>query len=441
MISFIQYITEEHEHGDFIRGEDGKPTPFYHGTRQAFDEFRPKFNKKMQHGFGMHFAYDPAKAEHYTDPKQSHSKGKAPNMHKVHLRAKNVLDVDQMYHKDKHPIHYALHQALHKGTGRRALEDQGHFVLHPDITNPERAQKLIQQHGFDAMKYKVRERGHNRDDYPGMVVFHPGQIHTAFHPIKESTDDNDKLIYTHHPSEESSDRKGDHIMAAWHPNHHNDLPSNIKNSRYLNSIKKPDGMQQHNLVGYVVASGNHDGTHTPKQVYVSPSKRRQGIATSMYNKYKSMYGQSYKKSGALTPEGAAFRSKLKEAYRVDHYYHGKNLGHGLSHAAAKELANSASNGADGAGKHHITRESKASTYEHPDWKHVPKSYEKGVCEYYHAPHGHVERTFEYPEWEAFHVHPKYKHGKEFLGKFKGIDGGAKAAIAAVEKAHKITKTK
>jgi hypothetical protein len=60
----------------------------------------------MQNGFGMHFTPDPKQAEKYTD--KDRSKGKTPNIHKVHLRAKNVLDLEHMYHKDTHPVQHAL---------------------------------------------------------------------------------------------------------------------------------------------------------------------------------------------------------------------------------------------------------------------------------------------------------------------------------------------
>lgn len=187
MLTFIDYLSEEHEHGDFIRDEHGKPVSYYHGTRQAFDTFKPTIKKHMQHGFGMHFTPDPAKAEHYTQ--KEYSKGKNPNIHKVHLRAKNVLDADEMYNKHKHPQHFALHQALHKGTGRQPyVSKEGDFVINPDVTNPQRAQKLIQQHGFDAMKYKAKETrqtGYGRvtaDHYPAITVFHPKQIHHAHLP-------------------------------------------------------------------------------------------------------------------------------------------------------------------------------------------------------------------------------------------------------------------
>lgn len=185
MITFLNYITEEHVHGDFIRGEDGKPVSYYHGTRQAFSDFKPAIKPKMQLGFGMHFTPNADKAEKYTT--KEFSKGNNPNIHKVHLRAKNVLDTDQMYHKDMHPKHFALHQALYKGTGRKPyVSQEGNFCVHPDATNPARAAKLIQHHGFDAVKYTATEPGHSggrlvkKDQYPAISVFHPGQVHSAF---------------------------------------------------------------------------------------------------------------------------------------------------------------------------------------------------------------------------------------------------------------------
>jgi hypothetical protein len=182
MIGFLQYLIEQHEHGDFIRDEHHKPVPFYHGTTHVFTEFKPKFNKKTQHGFGVHFAYNPKDAENYTHNDLNHhgKSGHNPNMHKVHLRAKNVLDSNEIYHKDKHPNHLALHHALHKGTGRQAhVDSDGHFMVNPDVTNPQRAQKLIQHHGFDAVKYNAKESRSNQKThkYPAITVFHPGQIH------------------------------------------------------------------------------------------------------------------------------------------------------------------------------------------------------------------------------------------------------------------------
>jgi hypothetical protein len=142
----------------------------------------------MQLGFGMHFTPHADKADFYTQ--KGNSKGNHPNIHKVHLRAKNVLDTDQMYHKDTHPKHFALHQELHKGTGRKPYTSEGHFYVNPDVTNSARAAKLIQKHGFDAVKYTAVHPGHNggqmvkKDQYPAVAVFHPKQIHSVFshHP-------------------------------------------------------------------------------------------------------------------------------------------------------------------------------------------------------------------------------------------------------------------
>jgi len=123
------------------------------------------------------------------------------------------------------------------------------------------------------------------------------------------------IHYTMHPASEFTEKpwqKHDHIVAAWDKNHSDPIPQAIT-SKFLNSIKKPKGMSLDNLVGYVVADGHGNGTHTPKQVFVHEKRRRQGIATGMYKHYTNYTGNKYLESGNKTTDGDKFRKSVKLA--------------------------------------------------------------------------------------------------------------------------------
>ena len=304
MLTFLQFIGEDaHPHGDFIRDEHGKPQSFFHGTTHAFSEFTPKTDKKMQHGFGIHFTHDPEKASRYATTDVHHKKlGKAPNVHKVHLRAKNVLDTDQMYHKDTHPQHYALHHALYKGTGRKPyVSKEGHFVVSPDVTNPNRAQKLIQQHGFDAVKYKAKEgrsTGYGMaktDEYPAITVFHPGQVHSAFHPIKESDDDDDWGWKSPIKGWMSPSGKA-HLF------HHRDEHKENHHPEYLKQGgKNNDSIQHAQAKGFVRFGGNYSHIHGSHHYVHYDATHPQGRETAL----KALQQMKPKHNDLVTVSGTA----------------------------------------------------------------------------------------------------------------------------------------
>ena len=100
---------EEHFHGvgpdkgDWIRGDDGKPKQFYHGTLHDFDSFdhaMARGGDMFERKLGTHISEDPAIANSFTKDRvmgSTHEKDTLPNARilPVKVWARNVYDVPQ----------------------------------------------------------------------------------------------------------------------------------------------------------------------------------------------------------------------------------------------------------------------------------------------------------------------------------------------------------
>ena len=152
MKSFSQFVDEE-----ILKGEDGKPTRFLHGTTKDFDQFKPgKYKRTMQLGFGIHFTEDPKLANHYAGdiygPRWAAEKGGHVKM--VNLDVKKALDTTKIYKTTD--LEYRFAQELHQRTGRPLFVSDNQFVINLDVTGPARAERLLRKYGYDAVIYNAK---------------------------------------------------------------------------------------------------------------------------------------------------------------------------------------------------------------------------------------------------------------------------------------------
>jgi hypothetical protein len=174
--------------------DDGKPVGYYHGTTEAFEDFRPgKHKRKMQFGFGIHFTTDPEVASMYADELKT-GKGKFPNVHKVNLDYNKLLDTTKMYNAETDKDILEIHKELYKGTGRSPyITKDGDFVLNVDVASPQKAERIIKERGYDAIKYdavNVIPSGYGLrkgKTYPSIVVFDNKQIRPAYQPPEDGS--------------------------------------------------------------------------------------------------------------------------------------------------------------------------------------------------------------------------------------------------------------
>lgn len=171
-----------------ILSEKGEPLEVYHGTTAGeFEQFQPRIRKNQDMGFGIHFAEDKGLAEQYaTDPTVARP-GKSPRVYTAQLSAKKPLIADQIVREGTPEFELAQKLAgkrLYTGTdesGAKVAYLQGAI----DSTSPARAERLIREAGYDAVKYKATLRGQFNPAYgtyskgtesDAWIVFDPNQI-------------------------------------------------------------------------------------------------------------------------------------------------------------------------------------------------------------------------------------------------------------------------
>jgi hypothetical protein len=166
-----------------IVDEAGNPLVVYHGTTSEFEEFQPgKPSKSMQLGFGIHFAEQPEFADIYAADK----KGRSGRVVKAMLKADNVLDATQIVSEGS--PEYTLAKKLARDRFYPVKDEHGVRGVYVqnmiDVSSPARAAKLIQEAGYDAVKYEAIYGTHG-DVYgyrqishtsPSYIVFNPDQI-------------------------------------------------------------------------------------------------------------------------------------------------------------------------------------------------------------------------------------------------------------------------
>lgn len=142
---------------------NGEPVRVYHGTTRQFDEFKPKFTRGMQLGFGIHFASDIEFARHYAGGVASR-RGRNGRIIAAHLAVKSLLDADSIV--DEGSAEFALAEKLYQGTGRRMYTQkneagiaQAYFAHALDAASAQRAERLVREAGFDGIRYRARLMG------------------------------------------------------------------------------------------------------------------------------------------------------------------------------------------------------------------------------------------------------------------------------------------
>ena len=164
-------------------GFDPSQTWFHGSTKDlpAFAAKRALRNEQM--GLeGVHLAQDPAFASRYAE-------GPGGNVTPVHVRGK-ILDATQMVPEGGE--HHAIVDKLLKGTGRKpywTTDEKGRrwappLQNHIDGVNPQKAKRVIQEHGYDGVKYNASygslapgARGMNTTaKSPAVVMFDPSNI-------------------------------------------------------------------------------------------------------------------------------------------------------------------------------------------------------------------------------------------------------------------------
>ena len=143
--------TSSYSDADTIVNPDGSPTIFYHGTTGDFpaEEFKPKYSKDEQLGFGIHFAETPEFAELYAEKKGG-------NIRPVKILAKKILDVDELVIEGT--PEYELAKEIFKGTRHKFVSGEGEdgkrrAIIQLDATSPKRAERILRKYGYDAIRY------------------------------------------------------------------------------------------------------------------------------------------------------------------------------------------------------------------------------------------------------------------------------------------------
>lgn len=163
----------------------GNPLVVYHGTnaKEDFTEFSPHFIKGEQLGFGIHFAEKSDFADLYA--------GKAGGrVIPVYLKAEKLLKADDIVYEGSREYELAKKLA---GTNFRRISHRGgpgekygvYLQNAIDITSPQRAMKIIQEFGYDGVKYLAQYgsralRGMNVSNQSvSYIVFDSKQIKSA----------------------------------------------------------------------------------------------------------------------------------------------------------------------------------------------------------------------------------------------------------------------
>lgn len=171
--------------GSQVVDTDGKPLVVYHGTNaREFTTFEPHISRGEQLGFGMHFAEDQSFSELYAQ-----KKGRVVP---VYLKAENMLDARRIVYEGTPEWDLAVRLANgEKNIARFSSKNEqgvrGAYLQNLiDSTSPERAMRILQEAGYDGVKYKASYG--SRTTY-GMQVDHESVSYVVFDPsqIKSAT--------------------------------------------------------------------------------------------------------------------------------------------------------------------------------------------------------------------------------------------------------------
>lgn len=167
--------------------DHGRPLVVYHGTTARFDSFRPHERKGEQLGFGIHFAEGMAMAALYAHDKNIARKGSEPRVIGVYLSVQRPLISDQIV-RDGSP-EFALAKKLAGAKMPKLTDVDGTRVAwlqnSIDATAGARASKLIQEAGYDGVRYAAQVLGRGAygstliAESAAWIVFSPTQIKSA----------------------------------------------------------------------------------------------------------------------------------------------------------------------------------------------------------------------------------------------------------------------
>jgi hypothetical protein len=166
----------------------GRPLVVYHGTTAAFDAFRPFERKGEQLGFVIHFAESKAMADVYAHDQYVARKGSHPRVIDVYLSVQRPLVANQIVREGS--PEFALAKKLAGSRLMTQKDDDGKRVAWMqnaiDATTGSRASRLIQEAGYDGIKYAatILERSAHGGaskiaESTAWVVFSPTQAKSA----------------------------------------------------------------------------------------------------------------------------------------------------------------------------------------------------------------------------------------------------------------------
>ena len=160
----------------------------WHGTTAPpFEQFKPNIRKNEQLGFGIHFADDPEFAKEYAlNELVARRKGNNSRLYKAELATSNPLSAASLVQEGSPEFNLAKKLA---GKSFFALKDDlgiptAYLQNAIDATSPARAERLIRDAGYDAIRYNSRlgelSPGAtgltNLRKSPATLVFSPDQI-------------------------------------------------------------------------------------------------------------------------------------------------------------------------------------------------------------------------------------------------------------------------
>jgi len=173
-----------------VRTASGITTPVVHRgtTAGPGTDFKRRYRPKEQLGFGIHFTEDIELAEKYAyDPKIARA-GKSPYVHHAILHMENPLIANKIYYEGEPEYDLAFEFMKDSRHKIKPIKDErgiyGIYLQNAiDTTSPERAERIIREHGYDGVIYTVKlvEPGlHNMGRVlkkaTGYIVFNPEQI-------------------------------------------------------------------------------------------------------------------------------------------------------------------------------------------------------------------------------------------------------------------------
>lgn len=180
-----------------VRGEDGAPLKVYRGTT-AGDQLLSRYRPNEQVGFGFHFTHDRALAERYAHDPNTARRGSKPFVHEGHLDIRKPLHADNIATEHDPDFKVAEHLLGHRknlithhwempdGTHARAV----HVGAALNSTSPQRAERILREHGYDGVHYKSQVLSHAgapgqfrlEHEAPTWVALDKHQFHSAAKP-------------------------------------------------------------------------------------------------------------------------------------------------------------------------------------------------------------------------------------------------------------------